>query len=233
MPTFEPFLTETTLQNVKLTEQTEKTFTLPPSIESSVASIWNRLLSEQPTLHPSPLYRVTAQKQHELTVATDITYRDVVGIRNTEAFATHFTTVPLALSMIAFVKTSDQYTVLIERNTGDWPTSLELPGAFMRPAYGLDLYTQALTFLHNDLALTKTDISKHKVRGMLHNSDICEAMLVADFTTVLSLSDLKTRAPKPVHALPADYRTEHHNEHFSLPVHQPSKTVLELVDTIW
>lgn len=229
MPNFEPFLNATDLHQLTLREHTDHSFIFPQSLKAEADTIWQQLLVEQPNLHASPLYRVLTIDDEIIVATADFTYRDIVGIRNADNFVKHFSTIPLALSMIAFVTTYDKQTVLIERNTGDWPTSLELPGAFMRPAYGPNLYEQALRFLHNDLALVETDLEKHSILGVVHNPHICEAMVVVQIVTKRSLAELQQQAPKPVHAIPLNYAIENHGGLFSTPLHEPTRTVMKLV----
>lgn len=228
-------LSNVALREVVLKETLGEEFTIPYSIKKPSEDVWSKLTLKQPKLHASPLYRVTKlvnSEQSLCEVATDITYKDIVGIRNTPNFKDYFkdtASIPHALSMIALVYTKDEKLLLLERSTGDWEESLELPGAFMRPAWGSSLYKQALTFLHNDLLITEEDIDSHSIIGSLHYSDICEHMLITRFNLKCTYEELIS-AKKRVVFLPENYSRSTHTNYFTLPLHSPSATVLSLND---
>lgn len=219
---------ENSLKNITLRYKSEGVFDSPKEIESHIELIWSKLIKKQPHLHASPLFRVENVDEKEIVVTDDTTYKDIVGIRNTTNFRQYFSAgpVPHVLSMIALVYTKDNRLVLLERETGDWPKSLELPGAFIRPSLGTNLYKQAMNFLHGDMNITDANIQSHSLLGSYTYTDICEEMLIAKFTLELSSDDI---LGEKIRILPENYSVEDHHKFFTLPLHTPTKTVLSLL----
>ncbi len=227
---------ELKLHNLEVVhKQVDEVYTLPSDIDKKIELVWNNLKKNQPKLHASPLYRVIDTEKNKnsfrINVSTDFSYKEVVGLRNIDKFNTYFLdlNIPYVLSMIALVYTKDKQLILIERDSGDWPKSLELPGAFMRPSLGTALYPQALRFMEGDIGITEEDIFDHQVLGILPYDDICEKMLVVSFFLKLSLEEIKKKCVKKIHVMPSNYTSDSHLDFFDLPLHIPSRTIIKKV----
>jgi hypothetical protein len=201
-------------------------------VSDSIQHTWTQLIAKNPDLYEAGLVRcasVDTDSSHVYVhTALDITYKDVVGLRNAPIFQTLHTVPFQALSAIALVHTADGHCLLVERKTGDWPHSLELPGAFVRPkVHDSGVYESLLDFLYSDLKVTKEHIQTYSLQGVIDYASICETMMVFRFQIQLTFKEVSLQASRNVYMLPRGYTTQEHNSFFTLPLHNPSKTVLE------
>ncbi|MCF7815524.1 MAG: hypothetical protein K9M10_02050 [Candidatus Pacebacteria bacterium] len=226
-------ITAITKKDILILEDASAPLVISLPVHDIIDATWVRLTSENKNLYEAPLVRfidfVEDDYEIRLRTATDITYKHVVGLRNTVDFLDKIPKEQLfqALTAIAIVKTSDNFTILVERDTGDWPHSLELPGTFIRThIYEKGLYESTLDFLHGDLGIAKMDIKNHSLIGILDYISICEMMLVYQINLSISFNELTKLSPKNIFSLPKGYTTEKHLSFFELPLHVPTQTVL-------
>ncbi|KND49621.1 MAG: hypothetical protein AB203_00875 [Parcubacteria bacterium C7867-008] len=112
-------------------------------MQTYIEKKWETFLTAHPELFDGPLLRVLSASKTptgiRLSTTSDITYKQVIGVRSRgsedavpeESFQ--------VVSMILIPRTIDGVFILRERTSGDWEHSLELPGGFIKPAEVLAL----------------------------------------------------------------------------------------------
>lgn len=196
---------------------------------------WDTTAATRGDLYDGPLLRFRALRTEGTTttvcVTQDTSYREIVGLRqNSETTKTlPEDAIPLALSIMVIPVSKDGHTILVERDSGDWAHSLELPGKFIRvfeKGSGSDVVEEVL--LH-DLRVTRKHILNTTYLGALHYPEICEYMLIykADLTEDAKM--ISMHAPKLTFWTRPGYSLKTHGEFFDLPLHVPTKTVAEIL----
>lgn len=219
-------------------------FSLAPTLLSSpykhadyVEEGWGQVTGRRDNLFISPLLRVADITHSEdtvlYTVADDVTYKDVVGLRNYPDFMNLIPQEEIfqVLSCIMFVRTSDGIQVLVERDTGDWPHSLELSGGFIRlDEEDVDIASFARRRVAADFQIDISKVSQIRFLGAIDFKSVCEVMNVFDVALSISFDELKRISPAAatIYALPEGYVTDDHDEHFQLPMHFPSSVVIDM-----
>jgi hypothetical protein len=222
-----------------ITPQIEADTSAPILISADTQTIidntWKEIISKNQNLYSSQLFRYTRHTQNDTSITLyghdDIEYKDVIGLRNSPDFLKQ---VPAAdqfcvLSLISLCYSADGFGILVERDSGDWPHSLELPGGFLRKSRGVDINKQQSQLLVGDLGTNIEKITSIKFAGFLSYPEICEMMMVYRVEFPLSFKEIQEQAPKKLHAFHRGYTTASHDNTFNLPLHIPSKTVLDLL----
>ncbi|KKT78906.1 MAG: hypothetical protein UW75_C0032G0005 [Parcubacteria group bacterium GW2011_GWF2_44_8] len=164
-----------------------------------------------------------------IKVATDITYRDVVGLRKPEAAKP----APFyVVTAIAKVVTSDNFVVWQERDTGDWPHSIELSGGFLR---ALNIQNGVLSVddfitdrVARDFGIAKTYLTNLEFHSLFMYDAILEAMCCYTLNLTLSRDELiKLNPEHSFHFTKTDFNPTVDTIHGTLPLHQPSVAVWE------
>ncbi|MCR4285578.1 MAG: hypothetical protein NUW00_01655 [Candidatus Kaiserbacteria bacterium] len=234
MPLFESN-TENRILSPHIESCTDTLKTLSVDTQIIIDNTWKQIISENENLYSSSLFRYVRHTQNEnsitLCAQNDIEYKDVVGLRNSPDFLKQIPTQDqfCALSLISLCYSADGFGILVERNSGDWPHSLELPGGFLRKSRGVDINEQRSQLLIGDLGTNLEKITSLNFAGFLLYPEICEMMMVYTIRLPLSFKDIQEQAPKKLHAFPPTYTTQAHDSTFNLPLHTPSKTVLDLL----
>ncbi len=199
-------------------------FTLKKDEQTRINQNWELFITQRDITENDTLLRYLSHTETEIDVAPDVTYKDLVGSRFTQtANPSPF----LVLSAIAFVKTSDGFFLYQQRDSGDWPLSLELPGGFIRASMTQD---DTATFIKRrvarDLRLDEADILSSKLVDLFSFPEILEKMLIFQIELTLSSSDLK-KQNENIFIIPQDYTVAGHYTHTKIPLHYPSQVIWE------
>jgi hypothetical protein len=192
----------------------------------TITNTWSTFTQARTITENATLLRYLRHDEISITVNPDIIYQDVVGLRYKQ---TPPTPAPLlALSAIAFVQTSDGHYFLQPRDSGDWPASLELPGGFIRQSHLAFTTGQFIKErVARDIGLNTTEISTTELVAIYPFSDILECMLVYHVTITISKRELQLRLPDLV-CMPRDFNTSDQLPETTLPLHYPSKIIIDL-----
>ncbi len=201
-------------------------------VSSRITDGWQALQTKDSRVFNGTLLRVLdAVTEHatSVSVAPDIGYREVVGLRSHKDFLNW---VPReerfqVLSAIAFVETADGVVLLRDRSTGDWEHSIELIGGFITEK---DVPSTVEEYIADrvvgDLGVSGEVISSVERIGHIDFTSICESMFVFKVVLTIPFKDIQQDT---IHffPIPEGYTPEMHQSFFSLPLHAPSQTVLE------
>jgi hypothetical protein len=207
-----------------LTLTTDSPLQLTQEENLRIETNWNSFITNRVITENDTLLRYIDHTSDTITVVSDVSYKDIVGMR----FLNTPHSIPfLVLSAIALVQSKDGHLLLIPRDSGDWPKSLELPGGFIRAKM---LPTDTTTFITSrvarDLGLPEDTIIETKLRDLYTFSEILEKMLVFSVTLNKSRAELLSLVPT-ITFLPPNYKTSDHTTHFATPLHYPSQIILE------
>ena len=191
-----------------------------------IATGWAALQSRDPRVYNGTLLRTLHAVSTDTTsvsVAPDIGYREVVGLRSYRDFLdwTSAEEQFQVLSAIAFVETTDGKVLLKDRSTGDWGHSMELLGGFFtaQDVFGtVEEYIRARVAA--ELSLPLETVSH------VDFMSTCESMFVFKVSLTIPFNDL-IQTPMRFSAIPEGYTPSKHQSFFSIPLHSPSQTVLE------
>jgi len=204
---------------------------LSPEICNRITVKWQQFTIWRPTNEIATLCRFISKTNGILQVATDVTYRDVVGLRWRQQIEPA-TTLFQVVTAIGIVRTADQHLVLIPRNSGDWEEALECPGGFIRAAHLQNGLVSVDDFIRqrviDDLHLSTTDITSCRHYTTYNAKEILEHMLVYHFTLTQTAAQLATSHPTFV-IVPPPYTPDNHHHYTKLPLHPPTKGALLLV----
>ena len=201
------------------------------NFQNRILNFWPDFKTAQSITENASLLRFISFDQITMTikVATDITYCDVVGLRNPEVV----TPPPFyVVTAIAKVVTSDNKIVWQERNTGDWPHSIELSGGFLRAT---QIQNQSLSvddFIINrvarDFGIPETHLTNLEFHSLFMNDAILEAMCCYTLKLTLSQEELVKLNPEhSFHFTKPDFDPLTDTIHGTLPLHEPSVAAWE------
>ena len=204
----------------------------PPSLfayTDTMKTAWSSLTQTRTITENATLLRYLSHDNTTITVAPDITYSDIVGLR--------FNQVPpseppfLALSAIAFVSTNDGHFFFQPRDSGDWPASLELPGGFIRAIHLSQTTTNFINArVARDVGILESEIQSTHLVATFPFPNILEFMLVYHLTLSISKQELLKRRPE-LAFVPADFSVTDPVPGSTLPLHAPSATIWETFRT--
>lgn len=187
---------------------------------------WQQFIAWRPTKEIATLCRLVGAEGHEIQVAHDVSYKEVVGLRFNElSLSAPF----LVVSALALVKTAAGELLLLERDSGDWPHSLELPGGFLRANAGpeIDCHSFIRNRIKRDLMLYEEDIATTQFLTPFSNPAILEYMLVYECTLHEAAYE-RIANNHLIQVVPKTYTASAHPEHL-LPLHAPTYDVLTYV----
>jgi hypothetical protein len=223
-----------TKKSVQLVSSSTPSLKHAPEMNTLIEKGWGAACAERPDLFDSRLLRVTDVENWEqavrIRVAPDITYKDVVGFRH---HRDEIQTLPpdrvfQSLTIILEVTTNDNDVVLLERDSGDWPHSLEFPGMFVRRESAQKTEQEILDeLLAKDLGIDAKRCDAISLFSILDFKNICEMMLIYKVTLECATEELRAYASKPLFVLPPGYTSKRHDAFFSLPLHYPTAVVME------
>ena len=194
------------------------------ALQAQIETTWQHFNEWRSTEEIARLSRYIKEDTEGIALATDVTYKDVVGLR----FQGAPTPPPfLVLTAIAIVKTADRRLVLLERDSGDWPNSLEFPGGFVRATH---LPIESDDFIRSriirDLNISPEGIDTLRYIDDYSYESILEHMLV--YEVLLTEEGSKEVAKNPrTHITPEGYTLSNHASHFDIPLHPPTNTIAE------
>jgi hypothetical protein len=195
------------------------------SYADTISGTWTAFTKTREITENSTLLRYLHHTEKTITVAHDITYRDIVGLRFRHIPLRHSPF--LALSAIAFVQTSDGHYFLQPRDSGDWPASLELPGGFIRQSHLARTTTQFIRErVARDIGLDIKEIGTTELVALFPFSDILECMLVYQVTMTISKRELLLRRPDLIF-IPRDFKTSDKLPETIVPLHYPSRVIID------
>ena len=201
-------------------------------VKDRIAVGWQALQAKDPRVFNGMLLRVlgdVSENSTSVSVASDIGYREVVGLRSYKDFLDW---VPAeeqyqVLSAIAFVETVDGVILLRDRSTGDWEYSIELLGGFITVADAPSTIEEYISSrVASDLSMPLDIISSVERIGHIDFNSICESMFVFKVSLHVPFKDVK-QSPIKFFALPEGYTSKTHQLFFSIPLHVPSGVVLD------
>jgi|GEM_PF-1260874 len=206
------------------------------NIKSNLVEIgWKSVLKYRDNLFVSNLLRVLDYDFSDgilnFKVANDVTYKDVVGLRKYPEFMKYVSLDDIyqVLSCIMFVRTSCGSFVLVERDSGDWPHSVELSGGFVKSDHvSNDLFEFVKDRVVRDFSINENNIEKINFVGVIDFKSICEVMNVFLVDINITFEELENNGCL-IHKLPLNYSSKDHSELFSLPMHYPTSVVLDLL----
>lgn len=191
----------------------------------TMKTAWSTFTQTRTITENATLLRYLNHNDTTITVAPDISYSDIVGLRFNQA--PHSQPPFLALSAISFIRTSDGHYFLQPRDSGDWPASLELPGGFIRQSHLSLTTTQFIRErVARDSSLDIKEIGNTELVAIFPFSDILECMLVYHITMTISKGELLLLRPDLVY-MPQDFKTFDQLPGTTLPLHYPSKVIIE------
>lgn len=199
-----------------------------------IDAMWKTFTAWRSVTVNDTLCRFLREEAGQITVAHDVTYKDVVGLRFKRHAQEAFTPPFQVLSAIALVYTADDLLILLERDSGDWGKSLECSGGFIRAKYMETEPFNADTFIgervREDLELPEQVHLHCSYLGHYDAQSILEHMLVYCVTLSVDAAELMRLKTKAI-VLPEEYTPREHEEHTKLPLHKPSRAVLERFHT--
>jgi hypothetical protein len=192
----------------------------------TMKAAWSTLTQTRTISENATLLRYLSHTDTTISVAPDIFYSDIVGLR--------FNQIPpseppfLALSAIAFVSTADGHLFFQPRDSGDWPASLELPGGFIRAAHLSQTTTDFINArVARDISILESEIqSTHSVTTFPFPT-ILEFMVVYHLRLTISKQELLKRRPE-LAFVPVDFSVTDPVPGSTLPLHAPSATIWEI-----
>lgn len=204
--------------------------TLSSKTIEGIRENWQRFTNWRPTNEKATLCRLVRVDDNILHAATDVTYKEVVGLRFRQVIDE--ASVPFqVITALALVYTSDNHFILIPRDSGDWEPALECPGGFVRASYFTNDTISIKDFITlrvmDDMKLTQQDIATTHYHTTYDAKSILEYMLVYKITLNLSKNSLISRHPKFVF-MPPEYTPDIHHHFTKQLLHPPSKGALLL-----
>jgi hypothetical protein len=201
-------------------------------VNDRIADGWQALQAKDSRVYNGTLLRVLGDvtpNSTSVSVAPDIGYREVVGLRSHKDFLNWVPSEEQfqVLSVIAFVETNDGAILLRDRSTGDFEPSIELMGGFITAKDVPDTIEEYISArVVSDLSLPLDSISSVERIGHVDFKSICESMFVCKVSLAVPFSDL-VQDQIQFFAIPSGYTPQTHQSFFPLPLHGPSQTVLE------
>lgn len=176
-------------------------------VKNVIDENWDKFTSWRETNEISTLCRFIEKEGDTISIATDVTYKDIVGLRWPKLHSLDKTPFQV-VTALALVKTADNYLVLIPRDSGDWEPSLECSGGFIRSKYfdadkiSVDEFIQKRVC--EDLQLEPTQISGCTYLDSYNAKNILEYMLIYEVKITLSKNELLETRPSFL-TLPGNY----------------------------
>lgn len=198
---------------------------------AAIRENWQRFIARRPTKEIAALCRLIQANGDTLTIATDVTYQDVVGLRWKKQLPAD-TALFQTVTAQAVVKTTDNHMVLVPRDSGDWEPSLECPGGFIRATHLQNGQMSVTDFIRqrvmDDMHLGLGEISSCTYLTTCDAKNILEYMLIYEIILNLASDELKIRHPSFT-IVPPGYTPDTHHEYTTLSLHPPSKDALAMV----
>jgi hypothetical protein len=230
------FASEAGVRTAKLEKIEVQSFALRPEAVSVVEKNWDRLTQRRPDLFNGTMLRVVSVDTRDdidvVSVAADIDYKTVVGLRYNEGSE------PAqidprdsfrSLTSYLFIYTADQKHIFIERDCGDWDKALDMPGGFIQARYEMtDGKEFAVRRTKSDLNISDEDIANVTYLGTYDYAQILEYMLIYRVDLALTLEELKRVAQQTIYEVPEGYSTILHDTLFDMRLHIPARTVLNV-----
>lgn len=201
--------------------------------QAVIDETWERFNEWRIVTENTTLCRLLKAEGETITVATDVTYKDVVGRRWQRQVKT--TEIPFqVITTLAIVKTIEGNLVLLPRDSGDWDYSLECPGGFIRSSHLVEGKISVSDFIRDrvirDIHLKPEQVASCKYLTTYDAKDILEHMLVYEINLTLNQTELEEINPY-LTVLPPDYKPANHQAFTNIPLHLPSKGALLTIET--
>lgn len=181
----------------------------------------------QPTENATLLRYIAHDSQsNTIQVTADATYQDIIGLRQR-----HTPTPPPfhVVTALAKVTTKDDWAVWQERDSGDWPHSIEMPGGFLRAKHVEDGVLSVDQFIiervANDFGISSSFLTDLTFHSLFLNDSILEAMCLYSLTLTLTKNELTAKKPNhPFYFVRPDFETATHQNSSTVPLHIPSES---------
>jgi len=208
-----------------------ETFLIDSDNRAAILENWQRFIAWRPTKEIATLCRLIKANGDTLTVATDVTYQDVVGLRWKKQLPSD-TALFQTVTALAVVKTTDNHLVLVPRDSGDWEPSLECPGGFIRATHLQNGQMSVTDFIRqrvmDDMHLELGEISSCTYLTTYDAKNILEYMLIYEIILNLTSEELRARHPSFI-IVTSGYPPDTHHECTTSPLHRPSRDALMMV----
>lgn len=196
------------------------------NFQNRILNFWPDFQTSRSIVDNASLLRFVSLDEKTMTiqVETDITYRDVVGLRNPDVV----TPPPFyVVTAIAKVVTRDEKIVWQERNTGDWPHSIELSGGFLRAIHlqnnSLSVDEFIVDRVARDFGITQKHLTNLEFHSLFMNDAILEAMCCYTLNLTLTQEELVKLNPEhSFHFTNTDFNPLTDTIPGTLPLHEPS-----------
>lgn len=201
------------------------------NFQENISNFWPDFQTHRNITENAPVLRFVSFNEAAMTieVAADVTYRDVVGLRNPEVVSP----APFyVVTAIAKVVTSDNFVVWQERDSGDWPHSIELSGGFLRAGQIENSQLSVDDFITDrvarDFGIAPVLLNNLEFHSLFMNDSILEAMCCYTLSLTVSKDELLELNPKhSFHFTKSDFNPNEDVLHPELPLHAPSASARE------
>ena len=199
--------------------------------QDRILNFWSDFQASRHIIDNASLLRFVSYDEElvSIKITTDITYRDVVGLRKPEVVNPP----PFyVVTAIAKVVTSDNFVVWQERDSGDWPHSIELSGGFLRASHiegdSLSVDDFMIDRVARDFGIERTYLTNLEFHSLFMNDDILEAMCCYTLNLTLTRDELvQMNLEHKFHFTKTDFDPTVDTIHPTLPLHAPSVAVWE------
>jgi hypothetical protein len=180
------------------------------------------------SFYNGPLVRLESiESSHklQLKLSNSITYKDVVGLRHhpyNKFSGFPRESLPNAACAATILRTADKLFAIGKRDWGDWETSFEISGGFLRIEEEGNIFQSSLNRLKDDWLLEPSDLASHSLRMVLKYPAINETQFIFDAVTNLNSQELSSRDSRYEEIRLIQSTGDIHDWH------PPSKTALEL-----
>lgn len=192
---------------------------------------WEKFAVWRKTAEISTLCRFLKKEGHTISIATDVTYKDIVGLRWPKLHNPDQTPFQV-VTALALVKTADNYLVLIPRDSGDWKPSLECSGGFIRSKYLNDDKVSVDDFIKKrvceDLHIDTKQINSCDFLTDYNAKEILEYMLIYEIILNQSKQELEVKHPSFI-IVPSEYTPATHHLYTNQPLHAPSAKAMQQI----
>tara|TARA_B100002051_G_scaffold276170_2_gene322907 strand:- start:4715 stop:5368 length:654 start_codon:yes stop_codon:yes gene_type:complete len=199
-----------------------------PITRSAISKNWEKFTKWRDVTVISNLCRLINADGDTITIKTDVSYKDVVGLRWPRPKQPKKLQFQVVTAM-GIVYTSDGFLVMIPRDSGDWPPSIECPGGFIRAEYLEDGKINVQDFIRTrvaeDLDIDRSLITDCDYLHVYDAKEIMEYMLLYKVKIAMSKAEIKSHNPDFV-LLPRHYRPEAHCTNCISLIHAPTRGAL-------
>lgn len=196
--------------------------------DADTKTYWEDFCQRRNIIENATLLRYTGRKTSKTPVIPDVTYQDLVVARNFQKPKTRPWHV---LTAIAKVTTRDGYSLWQERDSGDWPHSIELPGGFIREYHleneALEIDKFIVERVAKDLGLSPALFNEVIFDSLFINDKIMEAMCLYTMNINLMKKEIISSGSRKFYFLPPNQDPNQEQFSTTIPIHTPSLSAFQ------